>query len=253
MLDSLLDQLARQRGIGDAYHNYRGELLHISRETKTAILAAMGCATSDAAAIERELHELETGRLRSLLPPVAVVHPHRNNVTLAVPADSLSREIAWHIATECGTEVSGRVRAGELPEHERREVDGRWLTRRDLLLPGSLPHGYHTLHVALDGGASETCALVGAPLICHEPGILHDGGRLWGVAVQLVAPCRRVPPETCRHRRTNRRDEVLHRRLGAVDDECAVQVFEHWRKPAQASHRKRLVPKSFWRAELTHR
>ncbi len=47
MLDSLLDQLARQRGIGDAYHNYRGELLHISRDTKTAILAAMGCSTSD--------------------------------------------------------------------------------------------------------------------------------------------------------------------------------------------------------------
>ena len=116
MLDSLLDQLARQRGIGDAYHNYRGELLHISRETKTAILAAMGCATSDAEAIQRELHELETGRLRSLLPPVAVVHPHRNNVTLAVPADSLSREIAWRIATECGTEISGRVCAGELPE-----------------------------------------------------------------------------------------------------------------------------------------
>ena len=45
MLDSLLDQLARQRGIGDAYHNYRGELLQISRETKTAILAAMGCST----------------------------------------------------------------------------------------------------------------------------------------------------------------------------------------------------------------
>ena len=64
MLDSLLDQLARQRGIGDAYHNYRGELLQISRETKTAILAAMDCDTSDAAAIERELHEHETARLR---------------------------------------------------------------------------------------------------------------------------------------------------------------------------------------------
>jgi 4-alpha-glucanotransferase len=185
MLDSLLDQLARQRGIGDAYHNYRGELLHISRETKTAILAAMGCATSDAAAIEHELHDRETGRLRSLLPPVAVVHPHRNGVTLAVPADSLARELAWRIVTEGGNEVSGRVRAEELQEHERREVDGRWLTRRDLPLPGNLPHGYHMLHVVLDGGASESCALVVAPLRCHEPRVLQDGGRLWGVAVQL--------------------------------------------------------------------
>ncbi len=48
MLESLLDQLARQRGIGDAYHNYRGDLLQIGRHSKTAILAAMGCPTTDA-------------------------------------------------------------------------------------------------------------------------------------------------------------------------------------------------------------
>jgi 4-alpha-glucanotransferase len=185
MLDSLLDRLARQRGIGDAYHNYRGELLQISRETKTAILSAMGCSTADAAAIERELHEHETGRLRSLLPPVAVVHPRRNGVMLAVPADSLERELGWRIVVAGGYEVRGRARAAGLQEHERREVDGRWQTRRELLLPGDLPHGYHTLHVALDGGASESCALVVAPQACHEPMVLRDGGRLWGVAVQL--------------------------------------------------------------------
>ncbi|MDH4167079.1 MAG: 4-alpha-glucanotransferase [Gammaproteobacteria bacterium] len=185
MLDSLLDQLARQRGIGDAYHNYRGELLQISRETKTAILAAMGLSTSDAATIERELHERETGRLRSLLPSVAVMHPHRNGVTVAVPADSLERELAWRIATDGGDEVQGRARAADLPEQERREVDGRWQTRRVLPLPGDLRHGYHTLHVVLDGLASESCALIVAPLSCHEPAVLRDGGRLWGVAVQL--------------------------------------------------------------------
>src|SRR5512137_1231608 len=105
MLDSLLDQLARQRGIGDAYHNYRGELLHISRDTKSAILAAMGLATSDVAAIERELHERETARLRSLLPPVAVVHPHRNGVMIAVPADALERELDWRIAVDGRSEI----------------------------------------------------------------------------------------------------------------------------------------------------
>ena len=63
MLDSLLDQLARQRGIGDAYHNYRGELLHISRDTKTAILAAMGCSTSDAAAIMNIINKRESQRI----------------------------------------------------------------------------------------------------------------------------------------------------------------------------------------------
>jgi len=55
MLDSLLDQLARRRGIGDAYYDYRGELRHFSAATKTAILAAMGCNVTDAGAVEREI------------------------------------------------------------------------------------------------------------------------------------------------------------------------------------------------------
>jgi hypothetical protein len=59
MLDSLLDQLARRRGIGDAYYDYRGELRQFSAATKTAILAAMGCNVTDADAVARELEELE--------------------------------------------------------------------------------------------------------------------------------------------------------------------------------------------------
>jgi len=55
MLDSLLDQLARRRGIGDVYYDYRGELRHFSAATKTAILAAMGCNVTDAAAVEGEI------------------------------------------------------------------------------------------------------------------------------------------------------------------------------------------------------
>ena len=93
MLESLLDQLARQRGIGDAYHNYRGDLMWVSRETKKAILGAMGCPTEDTAAIEHALHERETERWRSPLGPVAVVHPDRAGVTVAVGADELDRAL----------------------------------------------------------------------------------------------------------------------------------------------------------------
>ena len=106
MLDSLLDRLARQRGIGDAYHNYRGELLQISRETKTAILAAMGCSTTDRGGDRTRTARTRDGPLRSLLPPVAVVHPHRNGVMLAVPADALERELDWRIVVAAATKFA---------------------------------------------------------------------------------------------------------------------------------------------------
>jgi 4-alpha-glucanotransferase len=185
MLDSLLDQLARQRGLGDAYHNYRGDLVHITSATKTSILAAMGCPTEDAAAIAHELRAHDAARMRSLLPSVAVVHPHRLGVTIAVPADELGQQLDWQVTFDGGRRVSGRVCAAELQEHERREVDGRWLTRRHLPLPADLEHGYHSLSLAIEDSTRAECALLVAPLECFEPQLLRDGARLWGVSLQL--------------------------------------------------------------------
>jgi hypothetical protein len=68
---------------------------------------------------------------------------------------------------------------------ERREIRGRWYTRRLLVLPDNLPQGYHSLDVHLSGVASTECSLIVAPGCCHEPDLLTRGGRLWGVAVQL--------------------------------------------------------------------
>lgn len=185
MLESLLDQLARRRGIGDAYHDHRGDLRTISASTKRAILAAMGCPVDDAVAVEHVLREHDAERWRSLLEPVAVVHPGRTAVTLALPADALDRDVGYAVHLEHGGERRGRHRAGDLPEYERAQIAGRWQTRRGLPLPDDLPHGYHTLQVDVDGGGSERCALIVAPRTCFEPAVLQTGSRLWGVAVQL--------------------------------------------------------------------
>jgi hypothetical protein len=162
MLDSLLDQLARQRGIGDEYVNYRGDPVTITRESKQAILAAM--------------HEYDARRWESMLPPVAVVHPGRIDVRVAVPADSLDRTLEWIITLESGGSRAGRIRAGELGEVERAEVAGRWQTRRALWVPADVPPGYHDLQVALDAGAAARCRLVVAPQTCYEPPVLEAGG-----------------------------------------------------------------------------
>ncbi len=185
MLDSLLDQLARQCGIGDAYHNYRGDLMWVTAATKKAILTAMGCPTDDAAAIERVLRERERARWNSLLPPVAVVHPGRSSVTIALAAGDLARGLDWEVTLEGGDVRRGRAHPGELQVVEQGELDGQPHARCSLELPDDLAHGYHTLRVAVVDGAAAQCALIVAPRGCFEPRVLREGGRLWGVAVQL--------------------------------------------------------------------
>src|ERR1700688_2302742 len=71
MDSTLIDRMARLRGVGDAYHDYRGELRHFSLKTKTDILRAMGCAVDDPAALAADLREAEMARFRRLLPPIA--------------------------------------------------------------------------------------------------------------------------------------------------------------------------------------
>jgi len=185
MLDLLLDSLARSRGIGDAYHDYRGELRPFSARTKTAILAAMGCNVTDAQAVQRELDELDAARWRTLLPPIAVMRPGRAGVVVAVPADRLEQPLTWTTTAADGKRRSACVRAADLPEFERRELDGRALTRRLLVLPEDLARGYHTLDASLPEGPAGDCTLIVAPARCFEPDVLSGGEKLWGVAVQL--------------------------------------------------------------------
>jgi len=69
---TLIERLARLRGVGDAYHDYRGELRYFTIETKAAILRAMGSPVDDALALAEELGRLENERWRALLPRMTV-------------------------------------------------------------------------------------------------------------------------------------------------------------------------------------
>ena len=68
---TLIERLARLRGIGDAYHDYRGELRYFSLQTKKELLRAMGCEVDDADALAQELSRLEAARWRKFLAPLA--------------------------------------------------------------------------------------------------------------------------------------------------------------------------------------
>jgi 4-alpha-glucanotransferase len=59
-LQSLLDELARRRGLGDAYYDHRGELRHFSIAARRAILQAMGVAIEDETALQAELENDST-------------------------------------------------------------------------------------------------------------------------------------------------------------------------------------------------
>ena len=175
--------MARLRGIGEAYHDYRGDLRHFSTKSRTGILRAMGCAVDDPGTLAVELSELEIARWRPLLPPVATARGTRIGVDLNVGARDADATLRWTVAMESGTSLEGSTTVAACPELWSGEVEGVAITRRRLELP-ELPAGYHTLTVDL-GGRRAQCPLMLSPAECYEPAAILAGRRLWGVSVQL--------------------------------------------------------------------
>src|ERR1700736_156173 len=182
---TVIERLARLRDIGDAYHDYRGELRYFSLETKRGLLRAMGCNVDDPAALALELSQLEMARWRKFLPPVAAARGARIGIDINVTAREFGSTLVWSVRFEDGSRRNGATSTADCPEIWRGEVEGSWITRRRFELPIDLPSGYHELEAKVAGGTADRCLLIISPARCYEPAPIIAGRRLWGIAVQL--------------------------------------------------------------------
>ena len=183
---SVIERLARLKGIGDAYHDYRGELKHFSFETKCELLSAMGVPVDDPDALSNELRRAEVERACRMLPLVAAVcGGSRIGVDVSVSARDFGSTLIWSVISEDGSRQEGAASSADFPEVWRGEVDGSWYTRRRMEVPLDLSPGYYWLEARLSTGAPSRCRLIVAPAQCFEPAAIVAGGRLWGLAVQL--------------------------------------------------------------------
>jgi 4-alpha-glucanotransferase len=180
-----IENLARARGIGDAYHDYRGELKFFSIETKQALLRAMGCSIDAPGEVALEVRRLEAARERRFLPQVAATHASRIGVDVNVTAREFGSTLIWSVSFEDGSRRDGAISTADCREIWRGEVGGSWVTRRHFDLPLDLPPGYHEFEAKIAGGAADRCLFVVAPPRCYEPAAILAGRRLCGIAVQL--------------------------------------------------------------------
>ena len=188
MTDDAFEQLARQRGVGDSYLDYRGKPRAISRESQAAIFAAMGLELPDEEAAHAELRKLATTSWTRPLPPVLVMTQGGTaDAPIAAPDDLGARTLSWRVLLEDGTERTGATNVATLRRTERAEIDGREYTRFAFPLPRDLPLGYHRFEVTLDTGLAGELRLIVAPERCFQPRVIASGHRVWGLSVQLYS------------------------------------------------------------------
>jgi 4-alpha-glucanotransferase len=181
---ALVERLAGLRGIGEAYHDYRGELKFFSLQSKIGILRAMGCTVDEEGGLAANISQIEVERGRKLLPAVATANGLRAGIEMNISAGEFGAMLLWSLTLEDGSHLSGHASSADCAETWRGEVAGSWITRRRFDLPVDLPPGYHEFEARI-GATADRCALIICQPKCYEPAAIQGGRKLWGVAAQL--------------------------------------------------------------------
>jgi len=182
-MNDVLMQLADAAGIEGGYWDGLGMRRDLHEQTAVALLAALGLAPGNTA--DTQYQALADAAFMTPLPPCVVVTAGGTaHVMLALPRIHLDTTIAWRITLETGEEHDGAFALSQSTPVEEREIGGNQYVRFTLPIPADIPVGYHELCVP-----SHDCAtlLIVAPARCFIPETLAQGGKCWGLAVQLYA------------------------------------------------------------------
>ncbi|MBF0093194.1 MAG: 4-alpha-glucanotransferase [Alphaproteobacteria bacterium] len=182
-----INRLADLVGIEPAFWDIFGHCNEASPETKRALMAGMGLDVGSDAAIEKTLRAQEERAWERWIPMVSVLRRGKPlAVAMTLPTDVAGRRLTWTLSTEDGSTLDGHVLPSSLPPEETHEYKGKTLVRVRLILPDTIPDGYHTLGLR-DGDKEISGTVVVAPGRSYLPDWLGGGERRWGVAVHLYS------------------------------------------------------------------
>lgn len=177
-----LDRLAARAGIEPEWFDIFGNRTVVPGTTLRAILSAMGLPADDDAAVAVSLALLDRRAWVRPLDATTVVDEGSDPaVTLHVIEGTQG---TWTLTGEDGDVRTGVFGAAALPVEARRSVDGVVRVRCRLVLPVTVPRGYHRLRIETATQTADGLLIV-APGRCVQPQDLAPGRRLWGVAAQL--------------------------------------------------------------------
>lgn len=177
-----LESLCARFGLATEYDDIWGARHAVSDANLVALLAQFDVDASTPERIAQAAHEARLAADSHALPPVVTcetgVQPW--SVVLRLPDTML--HLQWTITEENGAKHDGRTAVAALAGREFTELDGQRLRTCTLTLALELPLGYHTLRI---NDLPGSCLVIAAPRRCYRPPALENGGRVWGLAVQL--------------------------------------------------------------------
>ncbi len=182
------DRLCGLNGIVDAYYDIRGEHHVASVEARCELLNALGIDASSDADVYESLEQMWRRSWRDLIAPVMVYRENDNGheIILNLDADQMGLPIEWELHCENGDSFQGRWQLDAGCGIDETEIDGKRRLRLIATLQVATGPGYHRLKLQQAGATIESLLIV-APPACYLPEVIEDGGKPWGISLQLYS------------------------------------------------------------------
>jgi len=182
-MDDTLRRLATLAGIEEGYWDALGTRRELTEATACALLAALGVNTGSDRAADVQALEIEPW-IKPLRAVVCVAAEQPLTLEVVLETARAAEPVAWQLILESGVIIAGIAQPEAGGDDCVRVIDGRPRVRCQMRidLNHALAAGYHRLELPELGAA---CSVIAAPARCHTPPALADGGRCFGIAVQL--------------------------------------------------------------------
>ena len=168
-----LIQLAKASGLSTSFFDQLGTYTEISDEALVAVLAALGIDASSDEAIAHSL-ELHDRHQRAQLIPPTIVATVGKTTTVEINCNA-----------DCDITASITLEDGGTFEEDLDALPDLDSAHPTIALPGSLPMGYHTLHVTADERTAEA-TIINAPAHIEVPAAVAEHHR-WGWMTQMYS------------------------------------------------------------------
>lgn len=178
---SALETLSDRCGIGRDYLDYKKDPVEIATSSRMAVLSAMCGFDTEQAACEALL-DLDREALRPMPKTLLMRSDETLYFDLLLPEGAGGQSL--HIHLEEGERID--LPAPDLSTGRLETLAGEQVCRIPLAVSNGFPCGYHTLELrSADGELTGSSRLMVAPRTSWQPPRLAEGGRVYGVTVQL--------------------------------------------------------------------
>ncbi len=178
-----LIRLAQLNGVATSYIGQQGEYNEIDDDVIVRVLAALGVDASTPEQIAQSLSSLlEQRRTRIVAGTALAIVGQRASVPVNHPSGTVPQAV---LTLEDGTRFGNLDIEPDPDQTAFPSADGEFYVSSKVLIPSTLPVGYHTLSVSA-GDQSSTCRLIVAPERVPLLPELQEG-QLWGWMAQLYS------------------------------------------------------------------